>query len=129
MQEEMDSKRRRVILTKIENNVKATLERFAFAKTSLNNSAASKIKSVEDSHARRQLEREKERRVIEKEEKDLQDALNKSKQDYAIFHAEDNAALENLIAAIQAPETEDAQDQDEDGETEEKDEDQDDDDE
>ena len=112
LQEEMDSKRRRVILTKIENNTKATLERFDFAKTSLNTSAAAKIKSVEDSYARRQLEQEKERRVIEKEEKDLQDTLNKSKTDYAIFHASDNAALENLIAAVQAPETEDSHDQD-----------------
>ena len=112
LQEEMDSKRRRVILTKIENNTKATLERFDFAKTSLNTSAAAKIQSVEDRYARRQLEREKERRAIEKEEKDLQDTLNKGKTDYAIFHASDNAALENLFASVQAPETEDAHDQD-----------------
>ena len=52
LQEDMDSKRRRVILTKIENNTKATLERFDFAKTSLNTSAAAKINSVEDSYAR-----------------------------------------------------------------------------
>ena len=80
---------------------------------------------MEDSHARRQLEREKERRRIEKDEKDLRDTLNKSKTDYAIFHASDNAALENLVASVQAPEKEDAQDQEEDDEDEEEEEDQD----
>ena len=122
LEEQMDSKRRRVILTKIENNTKATLERFDFAKTSLNTSAAAKIQSVEDRYARRQLEREKERRQIEKKEKDLQANLNKGKTDYAIFHASDNAALENLVASVQAPETEDAHDQDEDEEDEEEEE-------
>ena len=112
LEEEMDSKRRRVILTKIEDHTKATMERFDFAKTSLNASATAKIKSVEDRYDRRQLEREKERRQIEKKEKDLQDKLNKGKTDYAIFHADDNAALENLVASVQAPETEDANDQD-----------------
>ena len=125
LEEKMDNKRRRVILTKIEDTTKATLERFDFAKTSLSTSAAAKIKSVEDRYARRQLEREKERRQIEKEEKDLQDTLNKGKTDYAIFHASDNAALENLVASVQAPETEDAHDQDEDEEDEEEEEDQD----
>ena len=121
LEEQMDSKRRRVILTKIENNTKATLERFDFAKTSLNTSAAAKIQSVEDRYARKQLEREKERQQIEKEEKDLQDNLNKGKTDYAIFHASDNAALENLVASVQAPETEDANDQDTEEEDEEED--------
>ena len=125
LQENVDSKRGRIILAKIEDNTKATLERFDDAKTSLSTSAAAKIKSVEDGYAKRQLEREKERRGIEKEEKDLQDTLNKTKTDYAIFHASDNAALENLVASVQAPETEDAHDQDEDEEDEEEEEDQD----
>ena len=42
----------------------------------------------------------------------MQDTLNKSKTDYAIFHASDYNALENLVAAVQAPETEDSHDQD-----------------
>ena len=129
LEEEMDSKRRRVILTKIEDHTKATMERFDFAKTSLNASATAKIKSVEDRYDRRQLEREKERRQIEKKEKDLRDKLNKGKTDYAIFHADDNAALENLVASVQAPEMEDANDQDSGEEEEEEEEDEDEDDE
>ena len=121
LEEEMDGKRRRVILTKIEDHTKATMERFDFAKTSLNASATAKIKSVEDRYDRRQLEREKERRQIEKKEKDLRDKLNKGKTDYAIFHADDNAALENLVASVQAPEMEDANDQDTEEEDEEED--------
>ena len=114
LQEQMDETRKKVTLEKIDQNIKATLERFDYAKASLSTSAAAKIKSVEDRYARKQLEREKERRQIEKEEKELQDALHKGKTDYAIFHASDNAALENLIAAVQAPETEDSHDQDQD---------------
>ena len=129
LEEVMDGKRRRVILTKIEDHTKATMERFDFAKTSLNASATAKIKSVEDRYDRRQLEREKERRQIEKKEKDLQDKLNKGKTDYAIFHADDNAALENLVASVQAPEMEDANDQDSGEEEEEEEEEEDEDDE
>ena len=112
LQEKMDGTRKKVILEKIDHNIKTTLERFDFAKASLSTSAAAKIKSVEDGYARRQLERERERRGIEKEEKKMQDTLNKSKTDYAIFHAGDYNALENLVAAVQAPETEDSHDQD-----------------
>ena len=112
LQEQMDETWKKVTLEKIDQNIKATLERFDYAKASLSTSAAAKIKSVEDRYARKQLEREKERRQIEKEEKELQDALHKGKTDYAIFHASDNAALENLVASVQAPETEDSHDQD-----------------
>ena len=130
LEEVMDGKRRRVILSKIEDHTKATMERFDYAKTSLNASATAKIKSVEDRYDRRQLERDRERRQIEKKEKDLRDKLDKGKTDYAIFHADvrDNAALENLVASVQAPEMEDANDQDsgEEGEEEEEEEDEDD---
>ena len=129
LEEVMDGKRRRVILTKIEDHTKATMERFDYAKTSLNASATAKIKSVEDRYDRRQLERDKERRQIEKKEKDLRDKLNKGKTDYAIFHADDNAALENLVASVQAPEMEDANDQDSGEEEEEEEEEEDEDDE
>ena len=129
LEEVMDGKRRRVILTKIEDHTKATMERFDYAKTSLNASATAKIKSVEDRYDRRQLERDRERRQIEKKEKDLRDKLNKGKTDYAIFHADDNAALENLVASVQAPEMEDANDQDSGEEEEEEEEEEDEDDE
>ena len=130
MQDEMDSKRKRTLLTKLEDNVKAALARLNFATASLNQSIAIRIKSVEDNHTRRQIERKKELLVIAKEEKDLKDALDRSKQAYAVYHAQDHAVLEDMVASIQASEPEDMQDQDEDEEEEEdEDQDQDDDDE
>ena len=111
MQDEMDSKRKRTLLTKLEDNVTAALARLNYATDSLNQSIASRIQSVEDNHTRREIKRQKELLQIAKEEKDLKDALDQSKQDYAIYHAQDHAVLENMVAAIQAQEPEDMQDQ------------------
>ena len=112
LQEKMEEARKKVKLEKLDLNIKTALERFDFAKASLTMSAAAKIKLVEDDYAKGQLEREKERRQIEKDEKKMQDTLNRSKTDYAIFHANDSNALENIVAAVQAPEMEDSHDQD-----------------
>ena len=128
MQEEMDSKRKKTLLTKLEDNVMAIQARFDFAAASLNQSIAAKIKDVEDSHTRRKIERKKELLKIDKEEKDLKDALDRSKQDYALYHTQDHAFLEDMIMTIQAQEPED-QDQDMGEPEEEADQDQDDDDE
>ena len=111
MQEEMDSKRKKTLLTKLEDNVMAIQARFDFAAASLNQSIAAKIKDVEDSHTRRKIERKKELLKIDKEEKDLKDALDRSKQDYALYHTQDHAFLEDMVMTIQAQEPED-QDQD-----------------
>ena len=120
LEENVDKKRRRIILAKIEDNTRATIERFDDAKLSLETSAAAKIKTVEDDYAKRQLERERERRRIEKDEQSQRDTLNKSKTDYAIYHANDGASLENIVAAIQIPEMEE-EDQEEEEEEEEED--------
>ena len=111
MKEEMDSKRKKTLLTKLEDNVMAALARLDFAAASLNQSIAAKIKDVEDSHTRREIERKKELLKIDKEEKDLKDALDRSKQDYALYHTQDHAFLEDMVMTIQAQEPED-QDQD-----------------
>ena len=120
LEENVDKKRRRIILAKIEDNTRATIERFDDAKLSLETSAAAKIKTVEDDYAKRQLVRERERRRIEKDEQSQRDTLNKSKTDYAIYHANDGASLENIVAAIQIPEMEE-EDQEEEEEEEEED--------
>ena len=121
---DMDTKRKETLLTMIEKNVKAAVARFTFAMSSLDQSAAIKIQTVEDDHARRELERKKELLAIAKEEKKLRDDLNQSKQDYTVYHAQDNAVIEDMVASIQALEQEDMQVQDEDEEEEEEDEDQ-----
>ena len=114
MKEEMDSKRKKTLLTKLEDNVMAIQARFDFAAASLNQSIAAKIKEVEDSHTRRKIERKKELLKIDKEEKDLKDALDRSKQHYALYHTQDHTFLEDMVMAIQAQEPEDMQDQDQD---------------
>ena len=124
MMGDMDSKRKETLLTMIEKNVKAAMARFTFAMSSLDQSAAIKIQTVEDDHARRELERKKELLAIAREEKKLRDTLNQSKQDYTVYHAQDNAVIEDMVASIQALEQEDTQEQDEDDEEEEEDEDQ-----
>ena len=118
LQEQMDETRKKVTLEKIDQNIKATLERFDYAKASLSTSAAAKIKKVEDDYAKKQLERDRERRAIEKEEKKRQDTLNRSKTDYAIFHADTYNGLESLVASVQAPEMEEEEDPEEEEEEE-----------
>ena len=118
LQEQMDESRRKITLEKIDQNIKATLERFDYAKASLSTSAAAKIKKVEDDYAKKQLERDRERRAIEKEEKKRQDTLNRSKTDYAIFHADTYNGLESLVASVQAPEMEEEEDPEEEEEEE-----------
>ena len=119
LQEKMDEDRRKLTLEKLNQGIEATLERFDYARDSLTTAAAAKVKKVEDDYAKKQLERAKERRAIEREEKKRQDKLNRSKTDYAIFHAGDYNALENLVSAVQAPEMEEDQDQEEEEEEEE----------
>ena len=122
LQEKMDEARRKLTLEKLNQGVEATLERFDDARDSLTNAAAAKVKKVEDDYAKIQLERAKERQAIEKEEKKHKDDLNRSRTDYALFHADTYNGLDNLVAKVQTPEME----QEEDLEEEEMDDDEDD---
>ena len=117
-QERMDESRRKITLEKITQNIEATLERFDYAKASLNSSAAAKIKKVEDDHAKKQLEHDREKRAIEKEEKKRRDSLNRSKSDYTIFHADTYNGLESLVATVQNPEMDEEEDPEEEEEEE-----------
>ena len=120
--EKMDEARRKLTLEKLNQGVEATLERFDEARDSLTNAAAAKVKKVEDDYAKIQLERAKERQAIEKEEKKHKDDLNRSRTDYALFHADTHNGLDNFVATVQTPEME----QEEDLEEEEMDDDEDD---
>ena len=117
-QERMAESRRKITLEKIKENIEATLERFDYAKASLNESAAARIKEVEDEHAKKQLEHDRERRAIEKEEKKRRDSLNRSKADYTIFHSDTCNGLENLVATVQNPEVDDEEEPEEEEEEE-----------
>ena len=120
--EKMDEARRKLTLEKLNQGIEATLERFDYARDSLTNAAAAKVKKVEDDYAKIQLERAKERQAIEKEEKKHKDDLNRSRTDYALFHADTYNGLDNFVATVQTPEME----QEEDLEEEEMDDDEDD---
>ena len=120
--EKMDEARRKLTLEKLNQGIEATLERFDDARDSLTNAAAAKVKKVEDDYAKKQLERAKERQAIEKEEKKHKDDLNRSRTDYALFHADTYNGLDNFVATVQTPEME----QEEDLEEEEMDDDEDD---
>jgi len=121
LREKMDEARRKLTLEKLNQGINATLERFDDARNSLTNAAAAKVKKVEDDYAKKQLERAKERQAIEKEEKRRKDNLNRSRTEYALFHA-DTYSLDNLVTTVQTPEME----QEEDLEEEEMDDDEDD---
>ena len=120
--EKMDEARRKLTLEKLNQGIEATLERFDDARDSLTNAAAAKVKKVEDDYAKKQLERAKERQAIEKEEKKRKDDLNRSRTDYALFHADTYNGLDNFVTTVQSPEME----QEEDLEEEEMDDDEDD---
>ena len=122
LREKMDEARRKLTLEKLNQGIEATLERFDDARDSLTNAAAAKVKKVEDDYAKKQLERAKERRAIEKEEKKRKDDLNRSRTDYALFHADTYNGLDNFVTTVQSPEME----QEEDLEEEEMDDDEDD---
>ena len=122
LREKMDEARRKLTLEKLNQGINATLERFDDARDSLTNAAAAKVKKVEDDYAKKQLERAKERQAIEKEEKRRKDNLNRSRTEYALFHADTYNGLDNFVTTVQSPEME----QEEDLEEEEMDDDEDD---
>mgnify|MGYP000536486866 CR=1 FL=1 len=122
LREKVDEARKKLKLEKLNQGVDRTLERFDDARESLTNAAAAKVRKVEDDYAKKQLERAKERQAIEKEEKRHRDNLNRSRQEYALFHDADAYTLDNLVTMVQTPEVE----QEEDLEEEEMDDDEDD---
>ena len=122
LREKVDEARKKLKLEKLNQGVDRTLERFDDARESLTNAAAAKVRKVEEDYAKKQLERAKERQAIEKEEKRHRDNLNRSRQEYALFHDADAYTLDNVVTMIQTPEVE----QEEDLEEEEMDDDEDD---
>ena len=113
LREKVDEARKKLKLEKLNQGIDKTLERFDDARESLTNAAAAKVRKVEDDYAKKQLERAKERQAIEKEEKRHKDNLNRSRQEYALFHDEDTYSLDNLVTMVQTPEVEQEEDQDE----------------
>ena len=107
--------KKKIRLQTIENRVEATLDRLNYAKDSLNVSVARKIQVIEDKYTKERSTHEVELQRIDREEERYQANLRISQQDRLIFIARDpDTAQEQLMASIQANETEDHGQEDED---------------
>ena len=100
--------KKKIRLQTIENRVESTLDRLNYAKDSLNVSVARKIQVIEEKYTKERSTHEVELQRIDREEERYQANLRISQQDRLIFIARDpDTAQEQLIASIQANETED----------------------
>ena len=111
--------RKRMRLQKLADRVESALDRLTYAKESLQTNSAKKIKLIEDQYTREKAAHEKELQHIATEEESMKDSHRLRRRDRQIFLARDvNKAEEELVAGIQANETEDPLSEDEDQEDE-----------
>ena len=118
--------KKKTLLLKISTKVKSALDRLAYASESLNTSSAHKIQTIEDQAAREQAQHERELLHINTEQQNKADSHVLRRRDRQVFHGRDVAqAEEDLIASVQASETEDplTDDEEEEGAEHEEDED------
>ena len=102
------SARKKIRLQTLGNRVESTLDRLNYAKDSLNASVAKKIQVIEDQYSKDRSAHELELQRINREEERMQTNLRIRQQDRIIFLARDlDTAEEQLVASIQANETDD----------------------
>ena len=100
--------RKKIRLQTLGNRVESTLDRLNYAKDSLNASVARKIQVIEDKYSKERATHELELQRINREEERMQTNLRIRQQDRIIFLARDlDTAEEQLVASIQANETDD----------------------
>ena len=100
--------RKKIRLQTLGNRVESTLDRLNYAKDSLNVSVARKIQDIEDKYTKERSTHEVELQRINREEERMQTNLRIRQQDRIIFLARDpDTAEEQLVASIQANETDD----------------------
>ena len=112
--------KKKTLLQKLSTKVKSALDRLAYATESLQRNSARKIQTIEDQYAREQAQHERELQHINTEEKNKADSHRLRRRDRQVFHGRDaTEAEEDLVASVQASETEDLLTDDEDAEEEE----------
>ena len=112
--------KKKMLLQRISTKVKSALDRLAYATESLQRNSARKIQTIEDQYAREQAQYERELQHITTEEKNKKDSHMLRGRDHRVFHGRDvTEAEEDLVASVQASETEDLLTDDEDAEEEE----------
>ena len=100
--------RKKIRLQTLGNRVESTLDRLNYAKDSLNASVAKKIQVIEDQYSKDRSAHELELQRINREEERMQNSLRLRQRDRMIFLARDlDSAEEQLVASIQANETDD----------------------
>ena len=100
--------KKKIRLQTLKNRVESTLDRLNYAKDSLNVSVARKIQDIEDKYTKERSTHEVELQRINREEERMQANLRIRQQDRIIFLARDpDTAEEQLVASIQANETDD----------------------
>jgi hypothetical protein len=123
-QMEIDAAKKKNELHKLASKVESALNRFAYARESLQQQSAQRIQEIEDTYSREQDINERKLRKLATEEEAKTNNHKLNRKDHRIFHATDvNKAEDELIAGIQASETEEPLSEDEDPEDEDDDED------
>ena len=123
-QMEIDAAKKKNELHKLANKVESALNRFAYARESLQQQSAQRIQEIEDTYSRDQAVNERKLRQLAEEEEAKLNNHKLNRMDHRIFHTKDvKKAEDELVTGIQASETEEQLPDDEDPEDEDDDED------
>ena len=123
-QMQIDAAKKKNELSMLANKVDSALNRFAYARESLQQQSAERIQEIEDTHSRDQAVNERKLRQLAEEEEAKLNNHKLNRMDHRIFHTKDvKKAEDELVTGIQASETEEQLSDDEDPEDEDDDED------
>ena len=123
-QMQIDAAKKKNELSMLANKVDSALNRFAYARESLQQQSAERIQEIEDTHSRDQAVNERRLRQLDEEEEAKLNHHRLNRVDHRIFHTKDvKKAEDELVTGIQASETEAQLSDDEDPEDEDDDED------
>ena len=123
-QMQIDAAKKKNELFMLANKVDSALNRFAYARESLQQQSAQRIQDIEDTYSRDQDINERKLRKLAEEEEAKLNNHKLNRMDHRIFHTKDvKKAEDELVTGIQASETEEQLSDDEDPEDEDDDED------
>jgi hypothetical protein len=123
-QMQIDAAKKKNELSMLANKVDSALNRFAYARESLQQQSAQRIQEIEDTYSRDQAVNERKLRQLAEEEEAKLNNHKLNRMDHRIFHTKDvKKAEDELVTGIQASETEEQLSDDEDPEDEDDDED------
>ena len=101
------SARKRIRLQTLEARVESALDRLNYAKDSLAASVIRRVKLIEDEFTHGEATHEEALRSIDQEEEAMQASIGQRRQERLIFRANDAENQDQIVARIQAAETDD----------------------